>query len=270
MSKGALIFALNSGFDYQSIAAVAAERIRRYLNVPVSIITNQELPEKFANLFDSVILISEKDSQIRTINDGNNSTQINWLNFSRFSAYDLTPYDETLVIDADYIINTDCLKYCFNSDKDFLIYRTGVDVSPWRDGKEFKVLNEFSIPFYWATVFYFKKTNLNRIFFNLVQYIKDNWDYYRLVYQIVEKKFRNDYAFSIAINLLHVGMISNKFGLIPGKMFYSLDKDVIIELSKDFCKIMYPKQNSSTEYVPAKITQDIHLMNKHSLLRMSL
>lgn len=267
MTKGVLIFALNDGFDYQSIAYIAAKRVKQHLQLPITMVTNVTPPDNIVEIFDKIIIRFENFTQTRTVQDGQESNKINWLNFSRFSAYELTPYDETLVIDADYLINTDFLKICFEINKDFLIYKDSFDVSYHRLNSEFEYINEFSIPFYWATVFYFKKTKLNESFFKLIEFIRDNWQYYRLLYQITESKFRNDFAFSIAIHLLHKHILSEKFYLIPGKMIYSLDKDILVSLTNNSCKILTAKKSSIDEYIMTKITNDIHVMNKHSILR---
>ncbi len=152
---------------------------------------------------------------------------------------------------------------------DFLIYKNSCDLAGWRKIEEFKYLNQYSIPFYWATVFYFVKNKKNEIFFSLVKYIRNNWDYYRLIYQISDKKFRNDFAFSIAIHILN-GMDYDCFdNIIPGKMFYTLDKDSLISLKEDSCVFLVEKENKLGEYTALKTSGiDVHVMNKHSLLRM--
>jgi hypothetical protein len=118
-------------------------------------------------------------------------------------------------------------------------------------------------------VFYFVKNKKNEIFFSLVKYIRNNWDYYRLIYQISDKKFRNDFAFSIAIHILN-GMDYDCFdNIIPGKMFYTLDKDSLISLKGDSCVFLVEKENKLGEYTALKTSGiDVHVMNKHSLLRM--
>ena len=108
---------------------------------------------------------------------------------------------------------------------------------------------------------------MNESFFKLIEFIRDNWQYYRLLYQITESKFRNDFAFSIAIHLLHKHILSEKFYLIPGKMIYSLDKDILVSLTNNSCNILTAKKSSIDEYIMTKITNDIHVMNKHSILR---
>jgi hypothetical protein len=66
-----------------------------------------------------------------------------------------------------------------------------------------------SLPYVWATAFLFRKTEPARLFFELVAKIKRNYDYYRLLYNVQEGNFRNDYAFAIAHHIL------NGFTLAP-------------------------------------------------------
>jgi hypothetical protein len=59
------------------------------------------------------------------------------------------------------------------------------------------------LPYVWATAFAFRKTERARLFFELVGMVKRNYDYYRLLYNIREGNFRNDYAFAIAHYILN-------------------------------------------------------------------
>jgi hypothetical protein len=141
-------------------------------------------------------------------------------------------------------------------------------LSGWRNTAEFQYLNQYSIPFYWATVFYFTKTKQNEIFFSLVEYIKNNWDYYRLIYQINDKKYRNDYSFSIAIHILN-GTDCDLFAeTIPGKMYYTLDKDVLLKIKNSAMTFLVEKEKILGEFTGVKTNElDVHVMNKFSLLR---
>lgn len=275
MTKGVVLFAFNTEIDYVKMSIHSAERIKKHLGLPVTLVTdsrdylNKDFYDKLY-LFDSVIKYEDNTVQTRKFSDGNvKSTNHVWKNTTRSDVYSLSPYDETLVLDVDYIINSSFLLNCFELKSDFLIYKNSCDLSGWRKTNEFKYVNQYSIPFYWATVFYFKKNKKNKIFFNLVQYIRDNWDYYRLIYQINDKKFRNDYAFSIAIHILN-GMDVDCFDdIIPGKKFYTLDKDILISLDDNSCVFLVEKENKLDEYVPIRISDlDVHIMNKHSLLRV--
>ena len=96
--------------------------------------------------------------------------------------------------------------------------------------------------------FYFTKTKLNELFFRLVEYIRDNWEYYRLLYQINDKKYRNDYAFSIAIHILN-GTDCNLFSdTIPGKMYYTLDKDILVKIKNNSMSFLVEKERMLGEF----------------------
>lgn len=272
MSKGILLFALNSEMDYVKLAVKLTERIKHYLNLPVTIITDSEdyLRKNFSTeLFDNVIKKKDDTEQTKKFCDGHGfSERYVWKNSNRATAYQITPYDQTLVLDVDYVINSDFLLNVFNQSKDFLCFKNSCDLAGWRNTSEFQYVNQYSIPFYWATVFYFTKTKHNEIFFSLVEYIKTNWDYYRLIYQINDKKYRNDYAFSIAIHILN-GTNSELFeDIMPGKMYYTLDKDILLKIKDSSMSFLVEKERSLGDFTGVKTTDlDIHVMNKFSLLR---
>ena len=237
MTQGVLLIANNnSEIDYLKLASYTAKQVKQYLNVPVSLITDSthlffKNYARDAILFDKIIDCVDTDLNYKSFYDGDQlQSKTSWKNGTRSSCFDLTPYDETLVIDVDYVINSDNLSHCFNQPHDFLIYRRSADLSVLRSKIEFDLVSNTSIPFYWATVFYFKKTAATDNLFTLINNIKDNWHYYKRLYQINSPNFRNDYAFSIAIHMLS-GFYQNNFaGHLPGKMFYALDKDYLIDI----------------------------------------
>jgi hypothetical protein len=272
MNKGILLYALNSEMDYVKLAVKLTERIKHYLNLPVTIITDSEdyLRKNYnIELFDSIIKRKDTTDQTKKFSDGHGfSERYVWKNSNRASAFEITPYEQTLVLDVDYVINSDFLLSVFNQNKEFLCFRKSCDLAGWRNTAEFEYLNQYSIPFYWATVFYFTKTKSNEIFFNLVEYIRDHWEYYRLIYQINDKKFRNDYAFSIAIHILNGTDVDLFDSTIAGKMFYTLDKDVLLKINKSSMTFLVEKEKVLGEFTGLRTTDlDVHVMNKFSLLR---
>jgi hypothetical protein len=233
MTRGVLIFAQNnSEIDYAKISLFAAEQVKRHLNVPVSLITDskdwllQSQPTA-VDVFDQFITTWTDTQQTKRFYDGTLASKtLTWKNLNRSDCYDLTPYDETLVIDSDYIINSTNLSKIWNNQNDFLIYQDSFDLAQWRDDRSFRYLNQYAIPFYWATAFYFKKSNENQAFFDLVKHVKLNWSYFRALYNIDTTVFRNDFAFSIAIH-----MMGDDFAKpLPGKMNYTLDRDVLVDI----------------------------------------
>ena len=275
MTRGVLIFAQNnSEIDYTQIAIYSAKHVKQHLNVPVTLVTeNREyLFENYASdaeVFENIIDVASEFSQKRQFNDGAVSAKIlHWKNFSRSDCYDISPYDETLVIDADFIINSDNLNKIWNSEHDFSIYKNSYDLAHWRDTSAFGYLNQYSVPFYWATVFYFKKTPATSAFFKVIQHIRANWTYYKLLYSIDAKAFRNDFAFSIAIHIFNGGVDSLFANPLPGKLYYTLDKDMLHSAKGTSMQFLIEKQQKHGEYTLLKTNNlDVHVMNKYSLSR---
>ena len=274
MSQGAILVAQNnSTIDYFKLAIFSAKRIQQFLDIPVSLITDSRgyLESQYPDHpFDQILDISQDEYYFqRRFNDGSLSSKVlEWKNLSRYRVYDLSPYDTTLVVDVDYIINSSVLKSALDSEYPLQIYSNSMDISEWRDTSEFKRINPYSIDFYWATVFVFNKDVRTETFFVLLEHIKDNWEYYRTLYCITSPMFRNDLAFSIAIHIMN-GKKSGDFAhSLPGKMIYVKDTDVLISANDNIMKFLIEKKNYLGEYTLAK-TQglDIHVMNKSSLSR---
>jgi hypothetical protein len=274
MTTGAILFAQNNTtVDYIKLAVFAARRIIDHLDIPVSMITDnkQWLIDHYPDHpLDTIIEIPiETTPQQKYFNDGSLASQkLEWKNKSRSSVYDLTPYDRTLVLDSDYIISSNILKPALNNSHDFQIYKNSFDLASWRTTNEFKRINQYSIPFYWATTFIFNKTEIMQCFFDLIAYIKSNWLYFRNLYSIDHPVFRNDFAFSIAIHIMN-GKTNGEFAIeLPGIMSYSIDKDILVDIVDDKIHMLIEKQNHPGEYILSK-TQgiDLHIMNKLSLSR---
>ena len=275
MSKGVFLIARNNGhIDYVKQAVFLAKRIKKHLGISVSIATDSVdyLEEAFGtDDFDKIIWLDyTAESNKRYFFDGTLSKKsASFKNNNRASVYDLTPYDETLLMDTDYIISNDLLKSCFNSNSDFMIYKKSDDIAKVRDEQEFNTISDTSVDFYWATVVYFRKTETNSIFFNLVKHIEEEWNHYRRVYQITSGLFRNDFAFSIAIHIMN-GFQKGDFAQeLPGSMLYTTDRDVLCKMNNDEFMFLVEKKDYIGEYTALKTQgQTIHIMNKVSLNRI--
>lgn len=274
MTHGALIFAHNNTqVDYIKLAVFAAARINKFLNIPVSLVTDS--PEWLASAypnhtFDQVIETTNQSGNTKQFFDGSlYSKSVEWKNLTRYQAYDLTPYDKTLVIDSDYVINSPVLKTAFDRDIDFQIYQKSFDLAGWRDTSQFERINPYSVPFYWATAFVFQKSTYTRAFFDLLTYIKINWVYFKSLYSIEGSVYRNDYAFSIAIHIMN-GKTNGGFATeLPGTMSYIIDRDLLVGMKDTGMQFLLEKKDHLGEYTLAKTTSlDVHVMNKMSLSRI--
>lgn len=286
MSRGCLIYAFNNEeIDYITMAKEAARRVKMHLGVPVCLVTDSSTqvdkvdPDRI--YFDTVIDVWQDPSlkstaellnirNIRQFSDGTLAhKKSNFKNSLRTKTYELTPYDETLVIDSDYFLANDILKNCWEQEQDFLIYKEGYDLAGYRHHAEFEKVSDYTVDFYWATAFWFRKSELTETFFNLVDHVRDNWDYYKLVYQFASHMYRNDHAFSIALHIINGYTGEQWQGKMPGRMVFTLDKDVLVSMDDSGFRILLEKQNRQGEYTLMK-TKDVsvHLMNKFSLHRV--
>lgn len=269
MSNGVLCFANNNTeINYIRQAEQLAERAKRYLNLPTSIVTSTpDLAD--TSIFDNVIVSDTSNDNPKRYHDGDTVYRnLEFKNFGRHNAYDLTPYDKTIVLDTDFIICNNNFTKVFEQAHDFLIYKHAVDLASWRHQPEFEYINNKGAPFYWATAFYFEKTENVATFFDLLKNLVKNWDYYKTVFDIGARNFRNDHAFSIAIHYMNGLTDSDWAKPMPGTMYYTLDRDILETMNDNALKFLLAKENRNGEYICAKTQgQNVHVMNKFSLER---
>ena len=270
MEKGVLLFANNNEhIDYIKQAIFCAKRVKRFTKLHVTLVTdNVQHVKKFSfykKYINKVIKVpSFNETQQKKFHDGDSYIDATWKNFSRAICYDISPYEQTLVIDTDFIINSKSVLECFNTNHDFLINRFAFDLNTKRDNSSELLVSNTSIPMYWATVFYFKKTKKTKILFNLIQYIRDNWSYYKLLYNIVSNTYRNDYAFSIAIHIIssHESIVWPK--VLP-TLYMITGQDTLLDIEDT--KMTLLLQQGKKEIACSITGSDLHIMNKFSLDR---
>lgn len=272
-SKGVLVLARNNGhIDYVKQAVYLAKRVKKYLGLPTSVLTDSVnyLNETYPGVFDRVIPVEYvNDENHRLYFDGSLTQKTaNFKNRMRADAYDISPYDETLLLDSDIIICNDMFKHCFDSKNDFLIYKDADDIAKVRDETEFKYISDYGIEFYWATCVFFRKTPENKIYFDLVKHIQEHWQHYFRTYQLTSSLFRNDFAFSIAIHMMNGFQPGNFAAPMPGKLLYTIDKDILWDVNDEILTFLVEKEKYIGEYTPIVTKgQTIHVMNKFSLNR---
>lgn len=249
-SKGVVLFAFNTATtNYVAIADQTARLIKHTLKLPITLITDINSKPVFE--YDTVVRINNNDGE----NFLNGDSQKQWRNFGRHLAYDLSPYHETILLDTDYLVLDDSLLTLFKTDFDYkLMHHNATEAGP-----SYEQMGETSLPFVWATVVLFRKTERAELFFNLVGRIQRNYQYYRSLYNIRERNFRNDYAFAIA-NCIISGYNLNEDQGIPWRMFTVDQKIKRIMLTDTQVQIHY---NDVATVIPY---QNIHVMDKEYLL----
>lgn len=287
-SKGIVVFARNNAqIDYVKQARFLAIRAKGFLGLPTTIITDcadylySRYPD-WHKTFEKVIsiswntqetdnntVLSNDDHVVRTFYDGALAEkQLEWKNTLRAIAYDASPYDETLVLDTDVVICNQNFLTCFEQKSDFLIYKHSIELLDVNRGDEFRKISDSSVDFYWASAFFFRKSQENKIFFDLIKHIQENWMHYKRVFQINSSYFRNDYAFSIAIHIMNGYQSGNFAKPMPGNLYFVTDKSILWEIDGDSLLVLLEKPKYTGEYTPLRINKaNTHVMNKFSLSR---
>ena len=186
MTKGILIYAHNNRrVDYALMAIISAGLAKKQLNVPASLVTDPSTVEwlresnmldKASEVFENIIIVPrpETDNQ-RRLSDGESNIMVPFINSNRSSAWDLTPYDRTLLIDSDFLIFSDTLSKYWEVDDDVLIGEAINDIfDNSRLGYMDKYVSEVGVKLYWATTVMFTKNERSKMFFDTVDFVKEN------------------------------------------------------------------------------------------------
>jgi len=259
MTRGAILFAFNSPkYNYYSMAEYTAKRINHFLDLPVTLVTDKEsLPVKSKYKFDEIVTVEP---------DKNNKRDWGiWINKGRYQAYELSPYDETLLLDVDYMVNSNtllktfdfCVDFCCHDTTSFLMHPTAAQ----------EALSVYSYNTLWATVVTFRKTKRAQQIFNCLEMIQKNFTHYANIHNFIAGTYRNDYALTLALrivnghttlpgdiipwNLIHVGRNTNVYR----------DNDDPFNTSFTVMFDNWKKGKIRKEYINIKDT-DFHVMNK--------
>lgn len=170
-SKGFCILAQNnSENDYIQQAYALASSIHRFnTNQKICLITNDQVPENYKEVFDQIIPIPWTDqAELST-----------WKIENRWKIYHVSPYDRTIVMDADMLV-LQPIDYWWNylENKD-LFFTTNVktyrnEMITARDYR--KAFDSNDLPDLYSAIYYFKKGNIAHEFFELLELIMINWE----------------------------------------------------------------------------------------------
>jgi len=276
MSKGILTLASNnSEFDYLLQAQQLAERALKYLDLPTTVVTDKSsVANTSCNLsvFENIIYTDEESfgiSNQREMYDGDYGfKKAHWKNEARPLAYDLTPYDETILVDTDIVICNSDWNICFDQPHNFMIYKDCINLSENHWPYQYEKLGEIGPDFYWASVVFFRKTDENKIYFDLLKHIKEEWIHYTHVYSLPSKKYRSDYAFSIAIHIVN-GFKKGDFAKnMPGQLYYITDKGILKEIDNENMLLLINDPTYPRKFTACRTKKmNVHVMNKFSLER---
>lgn len=255
---GALIFAYNNQVtDYIKLASWSANNIRRHLKIPVAIVTDQDPIDRN---FDRVIKVPAPEASQRYFDDYSNSAI--WYNSNRPSVFEITPWDKTLVLDADYVVASDCLSKLFNSNQDFLAHRWAFDISQQNGFLGLNYFGTHHMPQWWATVMYFNRNKVSEMIFKIMSMVRDNWAHYKHIYGIGRSVYRNDHALSIALNTINGHTLN--VPCIPWSMASSMPGHKLQKINQDQYRVEFITSDQKRK-IMTLYNQDFHAMGKQQL-----
>jgi hypothetical protein len=278
MKCGALIFAHNNrDVDYALMSVISAGLVKKNLQVPVSLVSDESTVEwmKTSNIYSKAVEVFDQIIQVekpitdnyRKLHDGVNQKTVPFVNSNRASAYDLTPYDRTLLLDSDFLIFSDRLNAFWNVDEDILIAESMLDFyDQTRMGYHDRYISDTGIHMFWATTVMFTKNENGKRFFDLVNYIRENYQYYGDLFRFDTRQYRNDIAFSVANHILY-GFETDKKISLP-RLLTAIDKDILHSVDNTGKLIFLINTNLNNNFCAAAIKDlDVHVMNKESIVR---
>lgn len=252
-SKGVVVFAFNTDrVDYVKIADQTSRLIEHHLQLPVTLITDPSAEPVFA--YDRVIRVESAGGNTRTLY----GKEMEWKNFGRYTAYELSPYQETILLDTDYLVLDNSLLKLFDNWMDYQLMHS----STTPDGIINTDMGTLALPFVWATVVVFNKSKYSQQFFNLVGRIQRNYGYYKTLFN-ASGTYRNDYAFAMA-NLIQNGYDTQSHASIPWNMMTIENPVVDLEINDNFIIV----KEQTRAHVITK--QDMHVMDKDFLISSKL
>lgn len=176
--KGFLTIAQNGKHDYVKMAYLLALSLKisqkKHRDISIIVNNDEEIPNKYKKLFDQIIYIDKPKED--------------WKIQNKYQYYNLSPYKETIVLDCDMLFNNDIgfwWDYLENVDIEFTTnvrnYNNDVVTSDYYR----KVFTNNDLPNIYTALFYFKKSDINKQFFKLVEVMFKNW-------KIFYEKFLNE------------------------------------------------------------------------------
>jgi hypothetical protein len=288
MTRGFLIYAHNNaGIDYGVTALCAALMIKANLaDHAVCLVTDSGTLDALRrdhgdalvdHAFEHVVLEPWRrvadGATARSYQDTRSTRHsLPWYNGTRPSAYGHSPFEETILIDSDYLVMDRSLDLAWGGLPDVMINRAARSLDHAPPAEAERRLDSLGIDMYWATVVYFRKSETARILFDLVAHVREHYEFYRHLYGFPGRLYRNDYAFSIAAHVLNGFSQGDVIAPLPvPTLLTSFDTDELIGV---------PARNEAIFLIgdPAeehrfRVTRtrglSVHCMNKFSLVRMA-
>ena len=190
--------------------------------MPVTIVTDSVTyaQDDTEYVFDHVVVV---DADKRNMLDSHI-----WINTGRYAAYTLSPYDETRLLDVDYVVCSAELLSLFDKHPEFACYQNHVFMM--YETLQHSTISEQSFHLCWATVIMFKRSLRVQQIFECMEMIQHNYVHYGELH-FFASMYRNDYALTFAMRMVN-GHTMLKSDLIQGRLNH-ISKEVTVIATDD-------------------------------------
>ena len=283
MTSGVVFFAYNTEqIDYLRLAVIAARYVRRHMpDREICLITDKGSWDWFSKsnfgksndyAFDDVVLLDADPTPNKRSHSDSPYTKFisDFKNGNKHLVYRYSPYQQTLLLDIDYIVQNNSLDYVFAGDDAVTLFHNAESLVGKLPGRRQRYLDDQGIPMLWSTAVYFDKTDpVTELFFDMWGHVKDNYDFYQFLYGFPGTMFRTDFCVSIATHLLNAQGHGNLVSNFPMPMINMSQLDDIVKINHaDKWVYMVTDQEETWKTSLTSIkNENVHVMNKRALAR---
>lgn len=200
MDKNFTLLAQNGNNDYVKQACLCAMSI--HATNPgsnVSLITNDNVQEKYRQLFDHIVEIPW----------GDHAEEEDWKISNRWKIYHATPYSSTMVLDTDMLVLQNIDKWFEFLDNYDLFYTSNVLTYRGETiSSDYyrKAFTQFKLPNLYSGLHYFKERPLAKEFYAWMEMITNNWQLFYKHHaggKTFQKKCSMDLTAAITAKIMH-------------------------------------------------------------------
>lgn len=207
MSKGFFTLAQGSEYIRNAYALALSLKYSQYevTELTIGVDSIDSVPEQYKWAFDNIIEIPWGDHSAGDI----------WKRKNEWKAIYMSPYDETIKLDADMLFTNDISEWWEILQQSEIVFTTEVKTYrglPAIDNVYRKTFIDNSLPNIYTAFFYFKKTDVVFELFKLVELITNNWQLYYENFLEANSRptfMSADVVFALACKLLEIDRLNN-------------------------------------------------------------
>ena len=281
--NGVCMFAYNNEqLDYVKFATIAAKYVKKNMkNNQTALITNHGSydwmkssigEEEISETFDYVVIQEPEAAQNMRVHFDSPWTEFNaqFSNSNKHKIFEYTPFERTLLIDTDFLVMNNFYDYIFDTDVEVSMHRYAEYLGGEPPYQNEITLNPGGINHWWSTVVYFDQSPTSKMFFDTWSHVRDNWEYYSLLYQYSKSLFRTDYCVSIAAHMFN-GFNNDDFvhDFLGLPLLTQDQKDDIVKFNNinDIVFLKHSRIEPWKNTLVRHTNDNLHVMNKRALDR---